>query len=35
VVNEFLDFLGNCKPVFREIYLGWIKDGTLKILCEE
>lgn len=35
VVNEFLDFLGNCEPVFRSIYLKWIKDGTLKIHCEE
>ncbi|HCY77505.1 MAG TPA: hypothetical protein DHV28_16435 [Ignavibacteriales bacterium] len=35
VVNEFLDLLGSIEPAFRSIYLKWIKEGKLKIICEE
>jgi len=35
VVNEFLDFLGKSHPSFREVYLMMIKEGKLKIHCEE
>ena len=35
VVNEFLDFLGQCDPFLRELNLRWIKEGKLKIHCEE